>query len=283
MRSIKRIHDAQYAPIGDLITYSPIPSPTLMQIDPFLFLNHHGPQKYKPHNNGLPFGPHPHRGMETVTFILAGDILHRDNQGHEHVIGPGGVQWMTAGSGLIHAEVSSDDFKRQGGDLEILQLWLNLPARLKMTKPFYKGVSKENIPVLKLDGDSVDVNIISGKIDNVKGFFDSMTGITLATIFMNDKATLSLEIPVDHNILFYMIRGEVYVNSSQVHSLQLVEFKNDHSQLNISAGSESVILFGHALPLNEPVVAKGPFVMNSEQEIAQAYEDYRTGKFGSLY
>jgi quercetin 2,3-dioxygenase len=282
MRSIRKIHQAQYSPIADLITYSPIPSPTLAQIDPFLFLNHHGPQKYRAHNNGLPFGPHPHRGMETVTFIMAGDILHHDNQGHENVIGPGGVQWMTAGSGLIHAEVSSDDFKENGGDLEILQLWLNLPARLKMVKPFYKGVTAEDIPVLKLDSDHVRVNIISGQLSNVNGVFDSMTGVTLCTIFMHDKSSLSLDIPIDHNILFYVIRGEVYVNSSQVHALQLVEFNNDHSELNISAGSESVILFGHALPLNEPVVARGPFVMNSEEEIVQAYQDYRNGKFGSL-
>lgn len=135
MKTIKKIHQAEFRPIADLITYSPIPTRTLDQIDPFLFLNHHGPQVYPPNNNGLPFGPHPHRGMETVTFIIDGDIAHHDSGGHTSVINNGGVQWMTAGKGLIHAEVSSEQFKKAGGKLEILQLWLNLPARLKMTTP----------------------------------------------------------------------------------------------------------------------------------------------------
>lgn len=115
MRKIKKIHSAEYRPIADLITYSPLPTRSLHMIDPFLFLNHHGFQTYPPHNNGLPFGPHPHRGMETVTFIVEGDIMHKDSSGHESVIGPGGVQYMTAGKGLIHAEVSSSEFKKEGG------------------------------------------------------------------------------------------------------------------------------------------------------------------------
>src|SRR5438105_13152255 len=118
-----------------LVTRRPVPGPGLAQVDPFLFLNHHGPQTYQPGNCGLPFGPHPHRGFETVTFILAGSLAHYDTSGHESVIDAGGVQWMTAGSGLIHAEVSPPAFKRDGGALEILQLWINLPARLQMTPP----------------------------------------------------------------------------------------------------------------------------------------------------
>ena len=109
-------------------------------VDPFIFLNHHGPQNYGPDNSGLPFGPHPHRGMETVTIIIEGDIAHKDSAGNNSVIESGGVQWMTAGKGLIHEEVSSDEFKEKGGPLEILQLWVNLPARLKMTEPKYKGL-----------------------------------------------------------------------------------------------------------------------------------------------
>jgi redox-sensitive bicupin YhaK (pirin superfamily) len=282
MRTIRKIHQARYSPIADLITYSPLPSAALQQIDPFLFLNHHGPQKYKPKNNGLPFGPHPHRGMETVTVILAGDILHKDNQGHESVIRAGGVQWMTAGRGLIHAEVSSSEFKKDGGDLEILQLWLNLPSSLKMTDPVYKGVSEDQIPVAKLDSGSARVKVISGEIQGVKGVFDSMTGVNLFIIDMQDKSTICLNVPQAHNIFFYVIRGELYVNTTQVHALQLIEFNNDHTDLHLSAGSQSVILFGHAMPLNEPVVARGPFVMNTEEEIAQAYKDFQTGKFGTL-
>src|SRR5215217_8196479 len=131
-RTINKLHPAHRDDFGDLATVRPLPGPDVDQIDPFLFLNHHGPQTYRPGNRGLPFGPHPHRGFETVTFILEGNLAHRDSAGHESVIHAGGIQWMTAGSGIIHAEVSPEDFKRSGGPLEILQLWVNLPGRLKM-------------------------------------------------------------------------------------------------------------------------------------------------------
>src|SRR5512140_3068636 len=131
-RSVHNIHRAERDDIADLTTRRPLPSRSIGELDPFLFLNHHGPQVYPPGSNGLPFGPHPHRGFETVTFILEGELAHRDSGGHESIIGPGGVQWMTAGSGLIHEEVSPEDFKRRGGLMEILQLWVNLPASLKM-------------------------------------------------------------------------------------------------------------------------------------------------------
>lgn len=281
MRTIKKIHDAAYAPIGDLITYSPLPSRSLRQIDPFLFLNHHGPQKYRPGNQGLPFGPHPHRGMETVTFILEGDIMHKDSEGHESVIKAGGVQWMTAGSGLIHAETSSDQFKREGGDMEILQLWLNLPAKLKMTPPHYTGLQKEDIPRLSLDNDKVQVDLISGEWDGKKGAFESLLNVQLNTIFFKTGGKLVLQAPADHNVFFYVIRGRLNVNGQPVEALKLVEFNNDGEKIEVEATGSSVLLFGHAKPIGEPVVAYGPFVMNTEQEIKQAYDDYRKGKFGA--
>ncbi|WP_114778635.1 pirin family protein [Botryobacter ruber] len=281
MRSIKKIHTAAYAPIADLKTFSPLPSRSLQQIDPFLFLNHHGPQKYSPRNNGLPFGPHPHRGMETVTFILEGDIMHKDSGGHESVITAGGVQWMTAGRGLIHAEVSSDAFKQQGGDLEILQLWLNLPSRLKMTEPFYKGLQKEDIPTVDLDNGAIRVNLVSGTIGDTKGAFESLIGVHLSTIEFKSDAELNLQVPTDHNIFFYVIRGELTVNEQKAEAFQLVEFNNDAEDVHIEAAADSILLFGHAKPIGEPVVAQGPFVMNTEQEIHEAYDDYRKGKFGS--
>ena len=152
MRTVSQIHPAYRDDIADLVTRRPVPGPGLDQVDPFLFLNHHGPQVYPPNNNGLPFGPHPHRGFETVTFVLEGELAHYDSGGHESVIGAGGVQWMTAGAGLVHAEVSPPEFKRDGGPLEILQLWVNLPARLKMTPPRYSGLQREQIPLVPLPG-----------------------------------------------------------------------------------------------------------------------------------
>ncbi|PJJ48071.1 pirin family protein [Hymenobacter chitinivorans] len=281
MRSIHKIHRAGYSPIADLITYSPLPSRTLDQVDPFLFLNHHGPQVYKPRNNGLPFGPHPHRGMETVTFILDGDIMHQDSGGHESVITAGGVQWMTAGRGLIHAEVSSQEFKQTGGPLEILQLWVNLPARLKMTEPRYIGLQKEDIPSLTLDEGKVTVNLISGAWEDQQAAFETLSDVTLNTIFFQPGGQLTIPVPAVHNILFYVIRGQITAGGQPIEALHLVEFNHDGDALHLQAGpAGGVLLFGHAQPFNEPVVAQGPFVMNTEEEIHQAYDDYRRGKFG---
>jgi len=150
MRSIKANHKAVYEPIAELVTYRALPTPlmTMNQLDPFIFLNHHGRQEYLPGNAGLPFGLHPHRGIETITFILEGELMHKDSRGAASIIKAGGVQWMTAGSGLIHAEISSDDFKKNGGPLEILQLWINLPAKYKMTAPKYVGLQQNEFLLL---------------------------------------------------------------------------------------------------------------------------------------
>jgi quercetin 2,3-dioxygenase len=190
MRKIKKIHKGEYRPIADLITYSPLPTHNLQQIDPFIFLNHHGPQVYPKNNSGLPFGPHPHRGMETITFILEGDIMHKDSGGHESVIEAGGIQYMTAGKGLIHAEVSSDQFKKEGGDMEILQLWLNLPAKHKMTEPKYVGLQKDQIPVVELDGGKVKAQVVLGEFADTKAALQSFTDINFATLYLGSADKL---------------------------------------------------------------------------------------------
>ena len=281
MRNIKKIHKADYRPISDLITYSPMPTKDLQMIDPFLFLNHHGPQTYGPNNNGLPFGPHPHRGMETVTFILQGEISHKDSGGHESVIYSGGVQWMTAGSGLIHAEISSDDFKKFGGDLEILQLWVNLPAQYKMTSPKYIGLQEDEIPKIALDEGKVNAQVISGNFQGTEGAFDTFTDLTLTTIFFKRSGKLTLKVPRENNIFFYVVRGELNVNGQSTRSLHLVEFDLNDDNVEVEANADSTLIFGHAKPFNEPVVARGPFVMNSMQEINEAYDDYQAGKLGT--
>ncbi|WP_373492627.1 pirin family protein [Aquiflexum sp.] len=281
MKSIKEIHKAGYHSIADLFTYNPLPSPKLRQIDPFIFLNHHGHQVYPKNNNGLPFGPHPHRGMETVTFILEGDIMHKDSGGHESVIDAGGIQWMTAGSGLIHAEVSSDKFKKEGGELEILQLWLNLPARLKMTKPRYFGLQKDEITNFSLDNDKVKVQLIAGEWENKKGSFDTLWPIFLSTIFINKGGKFSKTIPTEENVFFYIVRGKVKVMGEEILFRNLIEFNNDGDSIAVEASEDAVIILGHAKPFNEPLVAQGTFVMNTQEEIRQAYQDYQMGKFGT--
>lgn len=280
MRTIKKLHKAEYRPIHDLITYSPLPTASLQQIDPFIFLNHHGPQTYKPNNNGLPFGPHPHRGMETVTFILKGDIAHKDSSGGESIIHTGGVQWMTAGSGLIHTEVSSEKFKKEGGEMEILQLWINLPAKHKMVKPAYVGLNNEDVQHISED-EGVTINLISGRWKDQTGPYEPLTDTFLSTIEIKKNSTLNVNVESSRNIFFYVIQGTVSINGKQVSKLNLVEFNNDGDDVLIEGAEDSIIIFGHAEPINEPMVAQGPFVMNTMEEIREAYDDYQSGKMGT--
>ncbi|MFD2784296.1 pirin family protein [Hymenobacter rubripertinctus] len=282
MRTIKALHQAQNAPIADLTTYRALPTSSVGHLDPFLFLNHHGPQVYPAHNQGLPFGPHPHRGFETVTFILAGDIMHQDSGGHQSVIEAGGIQWMTAGRGLIHSEISSDEFKRAGGPLEILQLWVNLPARLKMTEPNYIGIQEADIPAVALDEGRVTIHAVSGEWGGTVGAVRPLTDMSLATINFHQGGRLNLTIPAERTIFCYLIRGRLRINGQETRMRRLVEFNADGDEFQAEAlTNDAVLLLGHATPFNEPIVSYGPFVMNSEAEIRQSYADYQAGKFGT--
>jgi quercetin 2,3-dioxygenase len=265
-RTVLRQYRAVSDDIGDLRTQRPLPNHELDQLDPFLFLNHHGPQVFPPRNHGLPFGPHPHRGFETVTFILEGSLAHRDSGGHESVIHAGGVQWMTAGRGLEHAELSPDDFKRDGGPLEILQLWVNLPARLKMTEPRYVGLQRDDIPTVTKDG--ATIQLISGTLDGVTGPVESLTDVFMSTIEL--RTSITLEAPRDRNVFCYVVRGEL----RQGREMHLLHFDDDGDAVTLEAVRDAVVLFGHAVPYNEPVVAHGPFVMNTREEILQAIRDF---------
>ena len=279
LRKVTSIYHSFYEPIADLETVRPIPSPLVDMIDPFLFLNHHGPQNYKPNNRGLPFGPHPHRGFQTVTFIIEGDIAHRDSAGHESVINAGGVQWMSAGRGLVHEEISSEKFKKLGGPLEILQLWINLPARLKMSEPYYVGLQAEEIPIIYKENKNVEIQMISGEWEGVKGPFSPSTDIFIQTIKLKRQAKYTIEISEDKNIFFYVVQGTVQVNGACVEKTNLVEFGNQGHVLDMHGISdESLVLLCTSKPNNEPVVSQGPFVMNTETEIRQAIQDFQTGR-----
>jgi redox-sensitive bicupin YhaK (pirin superfamily) len=276
-KPVLNLHPAMRDDIADLVTRRPVPSPQINNIGAFLFLNHHGPQTYAPGNRGLPFGPHPHRGFETVTFILEGDLAHRDSGGHESVIHAGGVQWMTAGSGLVHEEVSPEAFKRTGGPMEILQLWVNLPSQLKMTAPRYTGVQKNQIPTIEAEG--VTLNLISGEWLGMEGPITSLTGVFMTTLDMKAGGRIVFDGLTGRDVFCYVVRGDVAVNGADVSHFNLVEFC-EGDLVDIEAVKDSVLLFGHAAPINEPIVAHGPFVMNTVAEIHQAYADYQAGKFG---
>ena len=279
-RTIKQLHKAIYDPIDDLITYRAMPTGSIRHIDPFLFVNHHGPQIYGPNNNGLPFGPHPHRGFETLTYILQGDITHKDSATGASVIKAGGIQWMTAGSGLIHSEISSEEFKKAGGMEEVVQLWFNLPSRLKMTPPNYVGLQADKIPALLLDEGRVTIHLISGNWDQATGPVDSITGIQATWIDLKTGGAFHTQIEAKRTILFYVLNGEVQVNGQAARMHELVEFGNEGEGLAVQASTDAQLIFCHGEPFYEPIVAYGPFVMNSEAEIRQAMLDYQSGRMG---
>lgn len=281
-RSVAALHPAQRDDIAGLVTRRPLPGPGLDQVDPFLFLNHHGPQVYPPGNRGLPFGPHPHRGFETVTFILEGELAHLDSGGHESVIRAGGVQWMTAGRGLVHAEISPEGFKRTGGPLQILQLWVNLPARLKMVAPAYVGLQRDDIPTIAADGGRATVELISGAWDGQEGPVRSATGVFMSVVRLAAGSRLTAPVAPGRNVFLYVVRGALMVAGTRAPQFNLVTLQDDGDVVELEAAEGSVALFGHAEPFDEPVVAHGPFVMNTRDEIVQAVRDYQAGKFGGL-
>ena len=278
-KTLKRLQSALRDDIGDLITQRPLPAPHLEQIDPFLFLNHHGPQVYPPHNHGLPFGPHPHRGFETVTFILDGMLTHQDSSGHESIIRAGGVQWMTAGRGLVHAEISPPEFLRDGGPIEILQLWVNLPPQLKMTAPAYVGLQQADIPAIAVDEGRVTVNLVAGAFDGVTGPVHSLTGVFMSTIAFKAGGKLHLAGLAERNVFLYVVRGSVDIGPDRAGAMHLAEFNEEGDAIDIAATSDALILLGHAEPTRAPLVAHGPFVMNTRAEIDQAIADYQAGLF----
>ena len=276
-RIIVSVHPAYRDDIGDLVTRRPLPGPGVDHVGAFLFLNHHGPQTYPPNNRGLPFGPHPHRGFETVTFILAGELAHTDSAGHESVIRAGGMQWMTAGRGIVHAEVSPAAFKRDGGPMEILQLWLNLPARLKMTAPRYIGLQADGIPAIAAD--SATVHLIAGEWRGSIGPVESLTGTMLCWVEAKAGASLTFGDLAGRDVFLYAARGNIEVAGRQLPQFHLAQL-SEGEEVTITASESALFLFGHAVPIDEPVVAHGPFVMNSVEEIRQAFADYQAGKFG---
>ena len=281
-RRVKRLHPSYRDDIGDLVTRRAIPGPGLDHLDPFLFLNHHGPQVYPPGNRGLPFGPHPHRGFETVTFILEGELSHLDSGGHESIIHTGGIQWMTAGSGLVHAELSPESFKRRGGPLEILQLWFNLPARLKMTAPAYRGLEAADLPKVALPGEAGRLTLVSDRWGDRAGPIEPIADIRLMLVEL--AAGGRVDVPVDRGrtIFLYIVRGKAEIAGTEAEKWSLAELDQEGDGVSLSSADGALILFGHAAPFGEPIVSHGPFVMNSREEIVQAVQDYQHGRLGHL-
>ncbi len=282
MRTINAVYRAGYTDYDGLDTYAVMPREhfPIESIEPFIFLNHHGRQVYPASNRGLPFGPHPHKGFETVTFIVEGELVHEDSTGYKSNIKAGGIQWMTAGKGIIHSETSSEEFLEKGGPLEILQLWVNLPAKHKNTPPAYIGLQQEEVPDISLDKGKVIVHLVSGKFGEHVAPIQSPGDVNLSSISFKQGGKLEVSVPKEHTILFYIVSGTLEVNGENVEMHELVDFNKDGETITMTAKEDSLILFGHTIPTNEPIAAHGPFVMNTQEEIRQAFVEYQKGEMG---
>lgn len=279
LKNIEAVHPAIAAHMPGLSTWRAMPTQHIEWLDPFLFLNHHGPDHFPPFNRGLPFGPHPHRGFETLTYILKGELVHQDTSGYKSRITEGGVQWMTAGSGLLHSETSSEQFLKEGGEVELIQLWLNLPKRLKMAKPDYTGLQADEL--VHLDpAEGVKMHLLSGSLYGETGPIESLTQLTMTWLDMKSGSDITLDVPDRNETLFYVVSGSVEVNGKEISKRNLVRFDKEGGAIEVKCSKDAVILYGFGLPFNEPIAAHGPFVMNTYDEIEKAIQDYQAGKMG---
>jgi redox-sensitive bicupin YhaK (pirin superfamily) len=251
-------------------------------IDPFLMLDYAGPTYFKPSNKSLGVDEHPHRGFETVTIAYQGAVEHRDSAGNAGTIQPGDVQWMTAASGVVHEEKHEREFARQGGVFEMIQLWVNLPSAYKMSAPRYQGIVKEQIPVVPL-GSGGQARVIAGELNGVKGPAHTVTPVNLFDVRLNAGNQVEVNLPAGHNSGVVLLKGEVVVNSSELKGeAQLAVLSATGERMSFDAKQDSILLVLSGEPINEPVASYGPFVMNTQQELRQAVDDYRTGKMGRL-
>ncbi|MDO5686374.1 MAG: pirin family protein [Neisseria sp.] len=253
--------------------------------DPFLMLDYAAPHAYAP-NDGAPrgVGQHPHKGFETVTIAYQGEVAHRDSTGGGGIIREGDVQWMTAGAGIVHEEFHSEDFSRRGGTFEVVQLWVNLPQAHKNTPPRYQHLPKENIPSIQLPENAGQVRLIAGDYDGVRGAADTFSELNVWDIDVNANQSATFRLPANHQLSMVILRGEVTFNGQDTAGAgELAVFEHTAGAVQVQAASEPVkILLLSGVPLREPVVGYGPFVMNTHEEIRQALNDYRDGRFGAI-
>ncbi|GGC02837.1 hypothetical protein GCM10007205_10000 [Oxalicibacterium flavum] len=252
-------------------------------LSPFLLLDHAAPTPFPPATQPRGVGQHPHRGFETVTIVYQGELEHRDSTGAGGVIGPGDVQWMTAAGGILHEEFHSRAFTERGGTIEMVQLWVNLPAKDKMTAPGYQTLLNADIPVVKLPDGTGTVRVIAGDFDGHRGPARTFTPIEVRDIRLQQGRSARFEAVEGHTLALVVLHGTVLVNGSEVaREGQLVHLDRHGSAVEIEANNDATVLWLSGEPIDEPVVGYGPFVMNSQEEILQAMDDFRSGRFGSM-
>ena len=283
-RTVTHLLYAHPFDMGGMPIRQPFPTAHVDQIDPFLLLHHADikvPTHLEPDHAGV--GPHPHRGFSPVTFIFKGGVHHRDSRGNDSTVYAGGAQWMNAGMGIMHSERPPKDIHDIGGRQEIIQLWVNTPAKHKMDQPVYYPVHAPDIPKYTSDDKLVAVNVIAGEILGLKGPVPSLTSVNASTITVKKGGGISIPLPASHNTLIYLLDGKLNIKGyGLTEGLHAVVFANDGEGITIEGLENTRILLLSGEPLNEKVVAHGPFVMNSETQIMEAMRDYQMGKMGVL-
>lgn len=252
-------------------------------LSPFLLLDYAGPATFAPSEHLRGIGQHPHRGFETVTIVYQGEVDHRDSSGAGGHIGAGDVQWMTAAGGILHEEFHSEAFTRQGGTLEMVQLWVNLPAKDKMNAPGYQSLLNQDIPSVDLADGAGRVRVIAGEFDGHHGPARTHTPMDVWDIRLNQGGVAEFNVPAGRTLALVVLHGTVMVNGTEVaREAQLVMLDRDGSDVAIEANTDAVVLLLSGEPIDEPIVGHGPFVMNTQAEIAQAVNDFNSGRFGQM-
>lgn len=255
----------------------------MKRMDPFIMLDYNSKFYFPPTEKPRGVGVHPHRGFETVTIAYKGKVEHHDSSGGGGVIAEGDVQWMTAASGVLHKEFHEENFSKEGGDFQMVQLWVNLPAKDKMSKPKYQGIDNAQIAKVQLPDNGGEIEVIAGQYQDTNGSASTFTPLHLQNARLNKGGKASFSLPAAFNTALLVIEGSVKVNGSEtVPTNHFVLFENEGTDFDIEALENAVVLVLSGEPINEPIVAQGPFVMNTRAEITQAIHDFNTGKFGYL-
>ena len=252
------------------------------KMSPFLLLDFNAEVDFSPSDKIRGVGVHPHKGFETVTIAYKGSVAHADSSGNSGVVNPGDVQWMTAGGGILHKEHHEESFSKKGGLFEMVQLWVNLPKKFKQTPAKYQAITGDTMGRAELSNGSGYVRVIAGDFNGVKGPAYTFTPINMFDIHLNKSGNLTTTIPADHNTAILVVNGEVEVNGLKAPEHSFVLFRNEGEEISVTATENSVLLLLSGEPIKEPVASYGPFVMNTQEEILEAIDEFNSGKFGKL-
>jgi redox-sensitive bicupin YhaK (pirin superfamily) len=251
-------------------------------MSPFFLLDFNAEVSYPPSEISRGVGVHPHRGIETITFAYKGSVEHHDSKGNHGIINPGDIQWMTAGGGVLHKEYHEQTYLKKGGAFEMLQLWINLPKKHKMTTAKYQSIVHTQKPKVSLPNNMGSIYVVAGEYNGTKGVASTFSPVHMYDIHLNAGADFSFTLPAHFNTGILLVDGEIEVNEHNVKENHYVQLKNEAGDIHIKSKKKALLLVLSGEPLNEPYVSYGPFVMNTEEEIHQAISDYNAGKFGFL-